>query len=79
MLPKNVEWTRKSWFFLAWMFSVKIYIPSNLDQRKKGDIKEMIINNNGTWKLSAIGRHECPYNNLFKHTNKQPFRFTEMI
>ena len=56
--------------FLVWMFSVKIYIPSNLDQRKKGDIKEMIINNHGTWKLSeTTGIHERPCNNLFKQTN----------
>ena len=82
MLPKNVEWIRnvhkwkrcfvikKRCYFLVWMFSVKIYIPSNLDKRKKGDMKEMIINNHGTWKISEIiGRHECPYNNLFKDTN----------
>ena len=68
-VTKKCRMDQEKLFFLVWMFSVKIYIPSNLDQRKKGDINEMIINNNGTWKLSAIGRHECPYNNLFKHTN----------
>ena len=67
---ETLFYNQQKMVFLVWMFSVKIYIPSNLDQRKKGDIKEMIINNHGTWKLSeTIGRHECPYNNLFKHTN----------